>query len=320
MNSQRGFTLIELLIAMVIGLFLVAGALSVFSSVRATTKETTSLGSLQENGRFAVSVLTSDLLRQGFWGEMGTTLSSTEFKSLPAPVAVANDCIGGGVNNASIPSNLGYFRSLWATLPASQEPMNCITDAKIGSDVIQIKRAQSEPVLSAEVVASDYYVKSSMVFSAMFRGSDPEPELTGAKIWPYQHLVYYIRDDQIGGESVPVLMQGRLDNGVMRFDPIVDGIEHLHFEFGIDTDSDGNVNMFIPTESMSDALWDHENDSKIIAVKLYVLARDVYQDRDYSNNNSYQLGNRTLTFNGDNYRRLLFSTTINLFNARVEQW
>ncbi|WP_274620351.1 PilW family protein [Colwellia maritima] len=70
---------------------------------------------------------------------------------------------------------------------------------------------------------------------------------------------------------------------------------------------------------MNDALWDNAGGSRIIAVKVYVLARNILPDNDYTNNNTYQLGDLPMTFN-DNYRRLLFSSTVTLYNARVDIW
>ena len=67
MNSkQRGFTLLEILISLSVGLILVGGVMSAFVGMRTTSAETSSIGELQENGRFALNILTDDLLRQDF--------------------------------------------------------------------------------------------------------------------------------------------------------------------------------------------------------------------------------------------------------------
>ncbi len=56
------------MISLAVGLVLFAGVMSIFVGMRTTTAETTGYGELQENGRFAISVLSDDLLRQNFWG------------------------------------------------------------------------------------------------------------------------------------------------------------------------------------------------------------------------------------------------------------
>lgn len=63
---QQGFTLVELMIAMVLGLFLVGGVLSVFLSNSQTYRTNEALSRVQENGRFALEFLASDLRHAGF--------------------------------------------------------------------------------------------------------------------------------------------------------------------------------------------------------------------------------------------------------------
>jgi len=69
MNKQHGFTLVEIFISLAVGLALFAGVISVFVGMKTTSQETTTYGELQENGRFALSVLSDDLLKQNFWGD-----------------------------------------------------------------------------------------------------------------------------------------------------------------------------------------------------------------------------------------------------------
>ena len=58
------------------------------------------------------------------------------------------------------------------------------------------------------------------------------PTVNIGRVWEYQHHVYYIREDSQGSNTIPVLMQGRLQNNAldsMVFDIMVEGIERLHF-------------------------------------------------------------------------------------------
>ncbi|MEO7073549.1 MAG: PilW family protein [Rhodanobacter sp.] len=62
-NSRRqsGVTLIELMVAMVLGLLVAGGIVTVFSSTSSSNKAQTQLARLQEEGRFAITRLTNDL-------------------------------------------------------------------------------------------------------------------------------------------------------------------------------------------------------------------------------------------------------------------
>lgn len=67
-KSQCGLTLIEMMIAMLIGVFLMAGAVQIFSSAKQAYQLQENLSRLQENGRFAMDILTKDIRMSGFSG------------------------------------------------------------------------------------------------------------------------------------------------------------------------------------------------------------------------------------------------------------
>jgi len=333
---EKGFTLVELMISLSIGLVLFAGVLSVFVGMRTTTAETSTFGELQENGRFAISVLTNDLLKQNFWGDYSGPIVETNVNVLsPVP---GNDCVGGGVNNATFPlAGFGSFRTLWGqTLTAaSPDPLGCFstpasTRTKEGSDVIQIKRVIGNPVPTISLInplpvtsAGNYYLMANTDGGGIYAHGDAFPVLQNFRTWLYQHHIYYVRERQVGNDFVPVLMQGRLANLTMNFNPVIDGIEVIRFMYGIDTDTNplapgyGVINAYISAENMTESLWDNGGGTRVLAVKVYVLARSILPDNKYNNTSSYQLGNLKVTMN-DHYRRLLFSSTITLNNASVD--
>lgn len=334
-HHSQGFSLVEIFVALSIGLVLFAGVLSVFVGMRTTTSETSAYGELEENGRFAISVLSDDLSRQDFWGDLPGTLDFAKLDVIPA--APGNDCQGNGTNNASFPSATGHFRTLWGDTVTTASLMGCISDAKVGSaitnnfsDVIQLKRLVASPFtrnivgppptvgLALVVPAGNYYLVANSNYGQIFIGPNVPQSVNNSRAWQYQHHVYYVREETQGNNQVPVLMQGQLTN-IMSFAPIIDGIEVIRFLYGVDTDNDGIVNAYISADNMTNAFWNHANNSNIIAVKIYVLARNVMPDNKYTNTNTYQLGDLAIAVN-DNYRRLLFSSTVTLFNARVDTW
>ena len=340
-KSSKGFSIIELMITLTIGLVLFAGVLGIFVGMRSTTGQTSSFGEMQENGRFAISVLTNDLLKQNFFGDYAGTFGSGGINFGLAPPA--NECVGGGVNNGSFPNGVGPFRTLWGQTVTNANPMGCFNDAKAGSDLIQFKRVVASPLqvlagvppvpVPVNVTTTDnYFLVSNPTVATIFpRGN--VPAIDNSRVWEYQHHIYYVSEEsQVGStEVVPVLMQGQLTDR-MTFAPIIDGIEMIRFMYGVDTDTDptlpgyGIIDAFIsadgagnPNLAMTEAFWDNAGGARILAVKVYVLARSIRLDRQYENNNTYQLGDLAVTFN-DNYRRLLFSSTVNLYNADVDSW
>jgi len=336
-HYQQGFSLLEVFITLVIGLVIFAGVLSIFVGMRTTTTETSSSGELQENGRFAVSLLTEDLLRQDLWGDYTGTFDLASIN--PVPVAPGNDCNGGGVNNGSFPLATGTFRTIWGQtiVAGGLDPLGCFpsvtgTQTKVGSDAIQFKRVLAAPV--AATVAGNYYLTANTNEGSILANAI-DGSISNARTWQYQHHVYYVREEKQGDNLVPVLMQGRLVNSAMRFDPIIDGIEIIRFMYGVDLDDDGVVDSFISADNMTAPLWNHKGgrdnaegtnkslSTRILAVKIFVLARNVLPDNNYSNTKTYFLGDlnngQGISFN-DNYRRLLFTSTITLHNALVDSW
>jgi type IV pilus assembly protein PilW len=330
--QSRGFTLLELMISLSVGLVLFAGVMSVFVGMRTTTAETTSYGELQENGRFAISVLSDDLLRQDFWGDYTGVFGSKAIRPVPAG-APGNECTGGGLNNGTFPNGIGPFRTLWGQTVTQSNPMGCFNDATIGSDIIQLKRVVSAPLqipgtIPPEPVVNTttnhFFLASNTANGAIFfRGVVPTT-ISNPQVWQYQHHVYYVRNETQGANTVPVLMQGQLTNR-MTFSPIIDGIEMIRFMYGIDTETDstlagyGIVDAFISADDMVDAQWNKAGGTRILAVKIYVLARNIRPDNNYVNTSTYQLGDVAVTVN-DNFRRLLFSSTVTLYNASMDTW
>jgi type IV pilus assembly protein PilW len=62
---QSGFSLIELMVAMVIGLIVLLGLVSLFTNSSLLNKSQTGLAALQENGRYALSRIKSDVEQAG---------------------------------------------------------------------------------------------------------------------------------------------------------------------------------------------------------------------------------------------------------------
>ena len=320
-DHQRGFTLLELMISLAVGLVIFAGVLSVFVGMQSTVKETSSYGELQENARFALSVLTDDLLQQNFWGDYTGSLNFDSLDAVPAPVGV--ECSVVGTNNGTYPTGVGHFRTLWGetSSPTGATTMTCIDDAAPDSDIIQLKRVISFPIVGAPANNFSYFVGNSdngAIYKRPLIAPAVVPVINNSREWQYQHHIYYVR------EGIPVLMKWRLTNQMIN-EPMVDGIERIYFMYGVSTVIDptlpgfGVINAYVSAASMTTALWDNAN-SRILAVKVYVLARSILPDSKYDNENTYVLGDQAPYIPADNFRRLLLSTTITLYNSETDSW
>lgn len=327
---QQGISLVESMISLGIGVFLLGGVMMAFSAMRGTTSETLGIGELQENGRLAINILRRDVSHSGFWGAFQSQLNND---LLAVPANPAGDCAGGGnnPNNGSFPINSAWpFWSLWATEVTSSEQIGCIDDANTESDLLQVKRAISFPTAVSSFRANRFYLIASSTAAAIVSGADSSssyPVISNSENWMYQHLVYYVANKDFYGSTVPTLMRRRLvvnSGGVanMASEPVIDGIEKIRIMFGVDVDLDGVVDSYVGAEDISRDYWNQGSfdTSYILSARIYVLARALEEDKKYTNNNSYQMGDRTVSGGGDHYRRMLFTTTTSVINSVNGEW
>ena len=80
-RGQRGFTLVELMVAVAIALFLLGGLLTILQNVRGTYNNQQLLAQLQDQQRFAMTVLTDVIQAAGYFPD---PLGMTASNALPA--------------------------------------------------------------------------------------------------------------------------------------------------------------------------------------------------------------------------------------------
>ena len=310
-TRQAGLTLVELMISLAIGVFLLGGIAAAYIAMRTTTAETVALSEVQQNGRMAISLLTTDIQQAGFRGMLPEFHANT---TAPAPFGA--DC-SWGLNGGSFPqAALGNFATIWGrTLPLGGAVMGCIANAAAESDVIQIKRGAGPAIVPAAIQADRFYLESNVSQGNIFPGTVAAAGFTLGEIWPYLHHVYFVTTENFDGQAIPVLARMELRNNggpTMVQTMMLDGIERIRFYYGVDLNDDNVIDSYLAANDMPAVLW--QADTKVLAVKVFVLARATRPDNNFQDNNSYDLGDGVAFVPDDNFRRMLFSTTVNLTN------
>lgn len=93
MRKYAGFTLVEMMVALFIGGLVLGGVMFTYISMKVTTRDTMTIGELQETGRLAINIMQRDIEQIGFWGtfyENSFSPANTESTANPAP-----DCSEG---------------------------------------------------------------------------------------------------------------------------------------------------------------------------------------------------------------------------------
>ena len=81
--AQRGFTLVELMVAILIGLFLTGGLLTLTSAMKRTGTVQSGLSQLHDNERIALSLMTAVIQSTGYYpSPIGATTASTAFPAV----------------------------------------------------------------------------------------------------------------------------------------------------------------------------------------------------------------------------------------------
>jgi len=148
-SKQTGLTLVELMVAMVISLLLIAGTITIFASNKQAYRLNEASSRVQENGRFALDFMRTDIRMAGFLGCVGPS-SIAKFNN-NIDVAKYNTIVGKSDIQSAIASYDGTgsligFDAVGAELTAlGLTTGTSETDHLAGTDVIMIKMAGGCP-------------------------------------------------------------------------------------------------------------------------------------------------------------------------------
>lgn len=249
-HTQQGLTLLELLIAMTLGVFLLAGVTQSFLSARQTYRVEEGLSRLIENGRYAIEFIARDVRMTGYRGCNSTLSLAGANNHLTTPTAFINDFAN---------SLVGFESSTTAWTPTIDP---AITSPDSGSDVITVRRADetghrvtahaspSGAITLADASGLNVTDKvliadcnTAEVFQiANLSGTDITPNAalnttytidTNPEVYPIATTSYYIRTRT--DQPISSLYRKIGDSDA---EELIEGIEDLQIEYGVDTDLD----------------------------------------------------------------------------------
>ncbi len=327
-KPSRGFSLVELMIAMLLGLIIIGGAISVYLASKRSMTEGEQVAALSENGRFALQLISSSARHIGFFGGA----NPADIKEDASLGGLATDCTGDA---AAYNTRNAFF----AVRAASANVLGCITDAVPNTDVLVIKGIDPRPLYDGDPTdpnsprdgiiddldSEEVYVISNAEGGILLDGADTAPNvLEGADIplgvaWPYRLQIYYISDGVARNGGIPTLSRKILawDSGSGAMDVItqdlVQGVENLRFLFGYDSANAGEVDTLVSLDDMTAAnAW-----NQVSSLEAFILLRSDVVDPSYINDKTYQMGDIDVGPIGDNLRRILLHSQIVMRNPRL---
>lgn len=318
--NQRGLTMIELMIALVIGAVLIIGAVTVYSTSRATYRVNESLARLQENARFAMSHLEPDLRLANFWGLTNRSDTIDRRKGQPNQLgAIGSDCADRFY--------IDLDRPVEGANGTNAPYAACINGAsyQAGSDILVVRHASADPVVVLDPtrlhLQSDRTRGSLFVGGVIPAGFAPPPASVTHRM---AVSAYYVAPTSTTLGNVPSLRRQTLVSGPAIVDEeVIPGVEDFQIQFGVDLDAPGTpgrdavdryVNADNPIVDPTAAGFNPE--TRIIAVRLWMRLRTENVEQGHTDTSAYQYADQAVAAPNDGFRRLVFSKTIQLRNFR----
>lgn len=331
---QSGVSLIELMVALVLGLFLIFGAVTIYSKSRSTYRTTESVARLQETARYAMDVIEPDVRMASYWGlasrpDYIINRAGPGVADTPADLAAADAVINECGNNWLI--NLDQYIEGVNGAGRTDFGLDCNpfrTNAwQPDTDILVIRRGgESQP---NTLVEDRLYLQTSRIQGTLFVAGncdDPkDPSCIPADYAPpaseTRELVttaYYISSQSTARTDVPSLRRKRLVGGAILDEEVASGVEDLQIRFGVDTNNDTNADEYVDPQA-NPADYGGQIVSATIWLRVRAEDREVgfVDDRIYDYADNDAAGEPDLTVPNDGFRRFVISKTIQLRNTRI---
>ena len=123
-RSQRGFTLVELMVTIAIALFLLGGLVSIVQNVRRSYNQQQALVQLQDQQRFAITLLT-DVIQSGGYFDNPTVDTAATALPLDIPNGFGSGVAFTGTQGGAAPATTGDTISVRFRTAVNDGIINC---------------------------------------------------------------------------------------------------------------------------------------------------------------------------------------------------
>lgn len=296
--KTKGFSLVELMIALVINSFLLVAVIQLFSQSKNQYLAQENSMAMQENGRFAMDYITTDIRFSDYWG---CAPDPSEFNVVTAGPD-ANQFLNGGVFTSGILGQEGTgYTSADAAFPQASDRVTFIRagaasgqllrgmvddtdevvvgfDPGVVGDEITISDCERADIFTiSDVVAAD--TDGDMIDDEWTISHDPtdingavanssnklshDYQLAAAVHGGSSSVTYLVATDP-ANNNIPTLMRNFDAFGTPI--PLIAGIETMQIVYGLDNNADGNVDSYVNAANVADF-------NTVISIQFSFLAR-----------------------------------------------
>lgn len=328
-KPTNGFTLVELMVSILIGLILLAVMSLAFLSNKQSYRAQDSSAQMQENGRYAIEVLTRDIRLAGYWGGFEHKVDSGK---IIFPTGTIDPTTFGcdATNWAKMASQRIYGLNDTnndASITGNYSAATCIPALPNG-DVIVVRHASPISLAVTDLQVNVLYLKSDIDEMALFEGITPPTE---AKLGtPFrepttlQRVIanaYFLGNSLVECSAGAGTTPGAPLKGLRRLsstsattvgpsEEIIGGVEDFQVMYGVDNTNDGTADLYVNASALVD--WPN-----VVSVRIWLLLRAACGESGYANTSTYtNPSGVATTIASDSIRRQVFTTTIFLRNPR----
>ncbi len=334
---STGVNLIEIMVAMVIGLFLVLGATTLYVNTKKTSDVDDSMARLQETARYALSILETDVRMANYWG---LSKDAAEFQNSATnetvddtdPLTPDDDDIGKALEGSSAKDcgeTTAFDVERYIDGTNSGYTLDCDehSEALETGDTLTVRRAGRTVATQAAdrvQICSARSGEVKIMTAAMPCTGEVHDLITN---------IYYVDKDSDQAAGYPSLRRKSLGSGPEFADvEIIPGVEDMQIQLGWAPPNAAGY----PTSSAIMYLQPGnaalaQPGSQVIAVRVWLLIRSETPDNTFTDTRSYSYASRTTTpattslstvadvnkqyAPNDNFRRLLVSRTFFIRNV-----
>lgn len=336
----RGYSIVELMVSITIGLILLAGLVTLFAGNSRQRGEIERANEQTESGRYALQEISDDLRHAGYLGTFNPGTVAGPNPQLLVAVAPPDAC---ATNLATLTTAMsvpvqGFYEGAGLTAACTA----LLQDLRANTDILVVRRASTCALGSAGCdpqVAGDVYFQAAGCSTQLTAGTyfafdtnvgnltlTQKDCATAAPIYQFRTHIYFVTNNDKAGDGIPTLKRAELGAGAFAIVPLVEGVENLQLEYGLDTS--------VPTTG-TPAVYTADPNTytgcapatcvgywrNTVTVKINVLARNITATQGYTDTKTYTLGlsaagaaNVVGPFN-DGFKRHAYSTVAVLYNT-----
>jgi type IV pilus assembly protein PilW len=292
-NRSKGLSLVELMVALALSLVIGAAVMQMFLSSKTTYRVQDAMSRLQENGRFAVSLLAAESRMAGYMGCGNIEEININVIASPPPLDASNPlgAVMGGANNvaASNTWNASAGTDVLIIRKASNIGLHLTGNMAVDNANIQVVDNRlglkaEDTLFIADCMSADIFRATSVAASggkttvAHANNLNTSNRLskaygTDAEVMAFEEITFFVRDTaRVSADGTPVRalwMQRRFAN---RSDTsanpaeLVDGVEDFQVEYGIKTGNNPVASEYRTANNVTN--W-----SQVVSVRFKLLLR-----------------------------------------------